>query len=260
MNELKIFENQEFGKVRTVIKDGDVWFVGKDIAEILGYSNTNEAISRHCKGVAKHEVGVETGKKANGETSYQNIMFSIIPERDVYRLIMRSKLPNAEKFEEWVVSEVLPAIRKHGGYLTPQKIEDILSNPDTIIRLATDLKEEREKRLQAEKKIELDKPKVMFAEAVESFVDSILVREMAKLLSKNGINLGEKKFYQWLRDNKYVQLTCNELTQRAVNLGVLELKEGMRFGKNKTLVPCFTTKVTGKGQIYFMNKLKKEMI
>lgn len=260
MNEMKIFNNEDFGKVRTVLKDGEVWFVAKDIAEILGYSNTNEAISRHCKGVAKHEVGVETGKKANRETAYQNIMLSIIPERDVYRLIMRSKLPTAEKFEEWVVGDVLPAIRKHGGYLTPQKIEEALLSPDTIIRLATDLKAEREKRLQAEKQIELDKPKVIFAEAVEASVNSILIRDMAKLLNKNGINIGEKRLYQWLRDNNFVQKTCNKPTQRAVNLGVLELKEGLRFGKNKVLVPCFTTKVTGKGQIYFMNKLKKELM
>lgn len=209
-NELQIFENVEFGKVRTIEKNDEVWFVAKDIAEILGYSNTNEAISRHCKGVAKHEVGVETGKKANGETAYQNIMLSIIPERDVYRLIMRSKLPTAEKFEEWVVGDVLPAIRKHGGYLTPQKIEEALLSPDTIIRLATDLKAEREKRL-----------------------------------------------YQWLRDNNFVQKTCNKPTQKAVDLGVLKLDEGFRFGKDKELIPYFTTKVTGKGQIYFINKFKK---
>ncbi len=257
MNELKIFENQEFGKIRTVIKDGDVWFVGKDIAEILGYYETNDMTrwleddeKETIKDFDPEEIGVSNKVR----------MITLINESGLYNAVFNSKKQEAKKFKKWVTSEVLPAIRKHGGYLTPQKIEDILSNPDTIIRLATDLKEEREKRLQAEKKIELDKPKVMFAEAVESFVDSILVREMAKLLSKNGINLGEKKFYQWLRDNKYVQLTCNEPTQRAVNLGVLELKEGMRFGKNKTLVPCFTTKVTGKGQIYFMNKLKKEMI
>jgi len=252
-NEMQIFENSEFGKVRTIEKNNEVWFVGKDVAEILGYSDTVSALKQHCKGVVKHHI-------PHPQSINKTIEVSIIPERDVYRLIMRSKLPTAEKFEEWVVGDVLPSIRKHGGYLTPQKIEDILSNPDTIIKLATDLKAEREKRLQAELKIELDKPKVIFAEAVESFVDSILIREMAKLLHQNGINLGEKRFYQWLRDNKYVQLTCNEPTQRAVNLGVLELKEGLRFGKNKVLVPCFTTKVTGKGQIYFMNKLKKELM
>lgn len=257
MNEMKIFNNEDFGKVRTVLKDGEVWFVGKDIADILGYSETNDM----TRWLDKDEK--ETLKDFDHEemeVSNKVRMITLINESGLYNAVFNSKKPEAKKFKKWVTSEVLPAIRKHGGYLTPQKIEDILSNPDTIIKLATDLKAEREKRIEAELKIELDKPKVIFAEAVESFIDSILIREMAKLLSKNGINIGEKKFYQWLRDNKYVQLTCNEPTQRAVNLGVLELKEGLRFGKNKVLVPCFTTKVTGKGQIYFMNKLKKELM
>jgi anti-repressor protein len=142
MNEIQVF-NFNSNSVRVVVREGEPWFVAKDVAEVLGYNNPRDAIREHCK----HAIsgGVVFSDAIGREQAY-----TIIPERDVYRLIMRSKLPGAERFEEWVVGEVLPSIRKHGAYLSPDKIEEVLSDPDTIIRLATTLKQEKEQRAIAE--------------------------------------------------------------------------------------------------------------
>ena len=134
-NEIQVFQNSEFGDIRTVTEDGGkVLFCGRDIAAALGYSNTRDALNRHCKGVVKRDTLTPGGEQE----------LSFIPEGDVYRLVCNSKLPTAEKFERWVFDEVLPSLRKHGGYLTPQKVEELLLYPDTILRLATDVKAERE--------------------------------------------------------------------------------------------------------------------
>lgn len=144
MNMPQIFENKEFGKVRVVEHNGVAWFVGSDVAKALGYERPNDAVNAHCKKINKFSYG----------NSPQGAMpYNIIPESDVYRLVMRSNLPGAERFQDWVVEEVLPAIRKHGGYLTPKKLEEALLNPDVLIRLATRLKEEREARVQAEARV-----------------------------------------------------------------------------------------------------------
>lgn len=140
----QIFENREFGKVRAVEHNGAPWFVGSDVAKALGYERPNDVVNAHCKKINKFSYG----------NSPQGAMpYNIIPESDVYRLVMRSNLPGAERFQDWVVEEVLPAIRKHGGYLTPKKLEEALLNPDVLIRLATQLKEEREARVQAEARV-----------------------------------------------------------------------------------------------------------
>lgn len=151
MNEMQVF-NFNTNSVRVVVREGEPWFVAKDVAEVLGYSDTNQAIRMHCKSATTLFEPVDlTGTIASGRGGARSgIQLTIIPERDVYRLIMRSKLPGAERFEEWVVGEVLPSIRKHGAYLTPSKIEEVLSDPDTIIRLATTLKQEKEQRAIAE--------------------------------------------------------------------------------------------------------------
>ena len=139
MNEMQVF-NFNTNSVRVVVREGEPWFVAKDVCDVLGYANARAAVALHCKGVAKYDAPTCGGIQG----------MTIIPERDVYRLIMRSKLPGAERFEEWVVGEVLPSIRKHGAYLSPSKIEEVLSDPDTIIRLATTLKQEKEQRAIAE--------------------------------------------------------------------------------------------------------------
>lgn len=172
MNELQTF-NFEQNSIRTVTIDDKIYFVAKDVAETLGFKNPRDAIIRHCRGVVKYDVIDSLGRMQ--ETT-------IIPESDVYRLITNSKLPSAEKFSDWVFEEVLPAIRKHGGYLTEQKIEEALLNPDTLIQLATNLKEEREKRKALEEEKQENKPYVSFAKSVEASVNSVLIRDYAKAI------------------------------------------------------------------------------
>ena len=204
MKELvKVFECEEFGKVRTVIKDDELWFVGKDIAEILGYSNPSKALSDHCKGYN------ETLLPSNGG----NQMMKIIPERDLYRLIMRSKLPNAEKFEEWVVGDVLPSIRKNGGYII-EKEDD--TDDDILARalvIAQDKIKKREERIKAlESKIEVDKPKVEYYEKVIDSESEFTITQIAKEVLMSGKALNKvlenqgvqyKQNGQWLLYSKY---------------------------------------------------------
>lgn len=251
MNKLQVFEERELlGKDFKIYGSAEnPLFLARDVAEWIDYdlTSTNKLVSM-----------VEEDEKLNGTIflSGQNREVTFLTEEGLYEVLMQSRKPIAKEFKK-EVKEILKSIRKHGGYLTPQKIEEALLNPDTIIQLATNLKEERIKRIEAERINEVNKPKVLFADAVEASIDSILVRDMAKLLHKNGVNIGEKRLYQWLRDNNFVQKTCNHPTQKAVDLGVLEIKEGVRFGENKELKPIFTCMVTGKGQIYFINKLKE---
>lgn len=254
MNEIQIFNNTEFGEIRTVEINDKPYFMATDIAKALGYSKPNNAISAHCRATLKHSTPI-SGKM-------QEVNF--IPEGDVYRLIARSKLPQAEKFEKWVFDEVLPSIRKHGAYMTPQKIEEVLLNPDTIIKLATDLKAEREHRMALETKIEQDKPKTIFADAVSSSKTSILIGDMAKLLRQNGIEIGQKRLFDWLRNNGYLikrkGSDWNMPTQRSVEMGLFEIKESTHLDGNGCNITTKTSKVTGKGQVYFINKFLKATV
>lgn len=247
MQELQVFNNNEFGQLRTINIDGKDYFVGKDIALALGYKNTNDAISRHCKWVVKHE-----GLKING------IEVALITEGDMYRLITHSKLPNAEKFEEWVFDEVLPSIRKHGMYATETTIDNILNNPDFGIRLLTELKEEKAKRKTLEEENKTNKPKVIFADAVAGSDDSILVGDLSKLLNQNGIDIGQNRLFEWLRKNNYLisrkGTSYNKPTQKSMDLGVFECKERTIIGANGKAKVGYTPLVTGKGQQYFINK------
>lgn len=251
MNKIQVFNNTEFGEIRTAEIEGKPYFMATDIAKALGYSRPNDAISAHCRATVKHSTPI-SGKM-------QEVNF--IPEGDVYRLIARSKLPQAEKFEKWVFDEVLPSIRKHGAYMTPQKIEEVLLNPDTIIKLATDLKAEREHRMALETKIEQDKPKTIFADAVSSSKTSILIGDMAKLLRQNGIEIGQKRLFDWLRNNGYLikrkGSDWNMPTQRSVEMGLFEIKESTHLDGNGCNITTKTSKVTGKGQVYFINKFLK---
>ena len=187
---------------------------------------------------------------------------TVINESGLYSLILSSKLPTAKCFKRWVTSEVLPAIRRHGAYLTEQKVEEILTNPDTIIKLATQLKLEREARKQAEALNEANRPKVIFAEAVSASKTSILVGELAKILRGNGIPIGQWRFFQWLRENGYLikrkGTDYNMPTQRSMELGLFEIKEGSYVNGDGVNVITKTPKITGKGQNYFINKFLKE--
>ena len=251
MNELKVFKNEEFGEVRTINKDNDVWFVGKDVAEILGYSDLNKAVAMHVD---------DEDKKLNDKTSpsFGQRGATLINESGLYSLILSSKLPTAKKFKRWVTSEVLPSIRKNGGYLTPEKVEEVLSNPDTIIKLATDLKEKRAKRKEAENRLEEAKPKVLFANAVTESDGTILIGDLAKFIKQNGRDMGQKRLFEQLRNDGFlIKQKCssyNMPTQRAMDMGLFKVKESSIVQPDGVVRLTRTVKVTGKGQIYFINK------
>ena len=246
-NEIKIFENPEFGQVRTIIEGEKMLFCGSDVAKALGYSIPSKAVNTHCKGVSKMEVPTNGG----------NQLMLFIPESDVYRLITHSKLPAAEKFERWVFDEVLPSIRKHGAYMTPDMLEQAITSPDFLIRLATELKNEQEKRKVLETKVEEDKPKVLFAEAVETAKTSILIGDLAKILKQNGVETGQKRLFEQLRRDGFLIKGGNSKnmpTQRAMEMGLFEVKETSISNPDGSIRITKTTKVTGKGQTYFVNR------
>jgi len=252
MNELKIFQNSEFGELGVLVIDGKEFFPATDCAKALGYTNPRKAIIDHCKGVTKRDALTDGG--------IQTINF--IPEGDLYRLIVRSQLPAAERFERWVFDEVLPAIRRHGMYATPDTVEAMLADPDTMIRTLTALKEERAARVALEAKAEADAPKVLFADSVAASKQSILVGELATLLRQNGIQIGQNRLFEELRRDGYLVRQSGERwnlpTQRAMELGLFEIKERTVNAPDGSVRLTRTTKVTGKGQIYFINRYRKE--
>lgn len=247
MNELKLFENPDFGNVRTLeTDDGRVMFCGKDVSIALGYSNPRDALARHCKGVVKCDALTKGGK--------QELAF--IPESDVYRLAFGSKLPNAERFTDWVAEEVIPSIRKHGAYMTDDVLKKALTSPDFLIQLATELKNEKEKNRQLKTQIEKDKPKTIFADAVSASASSILVGDLAKLIRQNGYDIGQKRLFSWMRDNGYLMKSgssYNLPTQYSMDREWFEIKETTVVHADGHTTVNKTPKVTGKGQIYFIN-------
>ena len=249
MTDLQNFNSPEFGAIRTIEKDGEPWFVGKDVAAALGYEKPTDAVRKH--------VDVEDRGISKMETPSGAQETTIINESGLYSLVLSSKLPTAKKFKRWVTSEVIPSIRKHGAYMTPDKLEEVLLKPDTLIQLAQNLKAEQEKRMALEVKMEEQKPKVLFAESVEAAKTSILIGELAKLLKQNGINIGQNRLFEWLRNNGYLirrqGSDYNMPTQRAMEMGLFEIKETTITHSDGHIHVSKTPKVTGKGQVYFVN-------
>lgn len=237
--------------VRLIEDGGQILFCGKDVASILGYKDATNALKLHCRGVVKHHPIVDSLGRS------QSARF--ITEPDLYRLITRSKLPEAEKFERWVFEEVLPSIRARGGYLTPDAVEKALSDPDFIIRLATELKEERGKRARLEAQVEADAPKVLFADAVSTAKTDILIGDLAKILRGNGVDTGQRRLFEWMRENGYLirqkGSSWNMPTQKAMDMGLFRVKESVITHADGHTTVHRTTKVTGRGQTYFVNKL-----
>ena len=243
---LQMFSNPRFGEVRTIEVDGNVLFCGSDIAKALGYANPSKALSDHCKGVTKRYTLTDGGKQE----------MSFIPEGDIYRLAARSKLPGADEFESWIFDEVLPSIRRNGAYMTPEVIERTLTDPDYIIQLATTLKMEQQKRRALEEKVKADAPAVFFAEAVTGADTNILIRDMAKLLAQNGTDIGGNRLYEVLRRDGYLIKSGSDYnmpTQKSMELGLFFVRETPRISKDGAVIDR-TTKVTLKGQKYFINK------
>ena len=244
MNELKVFTSEEFGDIRTMEISGQPWFVGKDVTDILGYQNGSRDINRHVDEEDKTKV-----KLFDGNQDKETI---IINESGLYGLILSSKLSSAKRFKRWVTSEILPSIRKNGGYVKGQ--EDM--TPEEI--MAAGLEVARKIIENKTKEIERMKPKEIFADAVATSHTSILVGDLAKLLKQNGVNTGQKRLYEWLRENGYLikrnGADWNMPTQKAMELGLFEVKESTVNNPDGSVRINRTTKVTGKGQQYFINK------
>lgn len=263
MNEIQIFNNPDFGTVRTLDDNGVILFAATDVAKILGYSNPYDAISRHCKGVVKHE-GVSQTTNQHGVTTNQTVEMSFIPESDLYRLVFGSKLPSAEKFTDWVTETVLPSIRKHGAYMTPETLQAAILNPDTMIQLCQQLKTEQDKNKALSEENAKLAPKGLFADAVSVSDRCILVSELAKLLKQNGIETGQNRLYEQLRADGFLvkdrkRSDFNMPTQKAMELGLFKVRESTRVHSDGHTTIDKTTKVTGKGQIYLINYyLKKQ--
>lgn len=244
MNELMVFNNKEFGKIRTIEIDEKIYFVGKDIANILGYSNTKKAITDH---VDDDDKGVTKCDTLGGKQS-----LIIINESGLYSLILSSKMPKAKQFKHWITAEVLPSIRKHGMYAT----KDLLDNPDLAIEAFKRLKEEKDNNKLLAEKLESQKDKVLFAESVETSNNSVLIGDLAKILKQNGNDIGQNRLFEWLRENGYLIKngdSRNIPTQKAMDKKLFEIRERTIISPNGHTKIIRTTKVTGKGQIYFIN-------
>ncbi|MCJ8008938.1 BRO family protein [Lederbergia wuyishanensis] len=249
MNQLQRVFDYKGQEIRTVMHNNEPWFVAKDVCDILEISNSRHALTR-LEDEEKADVVLNDGR--------QNRSFSIINESGLYELIFASRKLEAKTFKKWVKQEVLPSIRKHGAYMTPEKIEEVLLNPDTIIKIATQLKDEQQKRIEAEQRIKQQQPLVAFAEACMTSDKSLLVREVAKLCSKNGIITGERRLWQKLREWKLVFANKNEPYQEYIDRGYFEIAQGVK-GSSKGAFTWLTTRVTPKGQSYIINRLKKEL-
>lgn len=250
MNDLQIFKNTEFGEIRTMTIGNEPWFVGKDVAEVLGYSNTRDALNKR---VDDEDKGV-----ANCDTLGGTQEMTIINESGLYSLILSSKLPKAKEFKRWVTSEVLPAIRKHGAYMTEQTLEQALTSPDFLIKLATELKTERAKRAELEAENTEMKPHAILGKAITTANTSILIGDFAKILRQNGVNIGAKRLFQWLREHGYLirrkGSDWNMPTQKSMELKLFEIKESVHIDGNGCNIIARTPKITGRGQSYFVNK------
>lgn len=243
MNEVQLFKNQEFGSVRTLVINSEPWFVGKDVAEALGYSKARNAIATHIDSEDKKDAPIQGTLGGVQE-------MTVINESGLYSLVLSSKLPSAKKFKRWVTSEVLPTLRKTGQYQVKE-----LSGSELMAKA---LIEAQSVLAAKDKVIEEMKPKVVFADAVATSHTSILVGELAKILKQNGIEMGQKRLFAWLREKGYLikrqGTDYNMPTQKAMELGLFEIKEGSYVNGSGVNITTKTPKVTGKGQQYFINK------
>lgn len=246
MNELKQF-NFENNQVRTLLINNEPWFVGKDVADILGYQNSSRDINRHVDEEDRQNY-------QNGTSEINNRGMTIINESGLYSLVLSSKLPNAKKFKHWVTSEVLPQIRKTGSYATPQ-----LTGEELMAKALIEAKSVLERQ---NKQIIEMKPKAIFADAVATSDTSILIGDLAKLIKQNGTDIGQKRLFERMRNDGYLIKTGtskNMPTQKAMEKGLFEVKERVISNPDGSTRITRTTKVTGRGQIYFINMFKKEL-
>lgn len=254
MNGIQIFDNKEFGEVRTVVIDSEPWFVGKDVAVILGYQNGSRDINRHVDEEDRHKVMLFDGNQ-DKETI-------IINESGLYSLILSSKMPDAKKFKHWVTSEVIPSIRKNGGYISGQENltdEELLSK---ALLVAQNKIADRDRIIASkQERIEQMRPKEIFADSVATSKNSILIGDLAKMICQNGVEIGQKRLFDWMREKGYLIKTGsskNLPTQKSIDLGIMEVKERALSNPDGSVRITLTPKVTGKGQVYFVNKFLGE--
>ena len=252
MNAPQIFTHEAFGRIRAVERGGQPWFIAKDVCDCLELGNTTEAL----RGLDDDEKFTLSNPEGNPRAGIP-LELNIISEPGLYSLILRSRKPEAKAFKRWLVHEVIPAIRRHGVYATPQTVEAMLNDPETTIKILTALKEERAQRQALEARAEADRPKIVFAESIEVARTSILVGEMAKLIKQaTGHDIGQNRFFEWLRDRGYLHKSGSQRnmpTQRSIDAEWMEIKEGTRIGSSGECHITRTTKITGRGQIYFVN-------
>ncbi|MBG9721756.1 phage antirepressor Ant [Bacillus mycoides] len=249
MNQLQVFNNKEFGQVRTVVQGEAVWFVSKDVCEILELSQPHRSIAR----LDEDEKGRHTMTTHGGKQE-----MTIINESGLYSLILTSRKPQAKVFKKWVTSEVLPSIRKHGAYMTDQVLEQAVTNPDFAIGLLTKLKEEKEKLAAAQQQIVQQQLLVTFAEACMQSDKSLKVSEVAKLAAKHNIKIGQRQLFAKLREWNLMFKRSTEPTQPAVEKGLFEITQGVKQKPSGEPFTWTTTYVTPKGQAYIIDRLKKE--
>lgn len=266
MNNLKIFENEEFGQLSVIVKNNKEYIEAIEVATILGYSNPRDAICRHCdkEGIVFSDVGVVTGYRKDNSEIIQVVSKKFIDEGNLYRLIIRSKLPTAKRFENWIVNDVLQSIRKDGVYMSEEIINKTLDDPDFIIEIATKLKYERQQRRLLEEKanhleatITIDKPYTNFGKSIATSSDAITIGQFAKVLNNNNINIGRNRLFSILRDNGYL-IKCgkdkNMPKQLYVAQGLFKVSESIVRTVEGDLLTA-TTLITGKGQMYFLDLL-----
>ena len=251
MNNLQIFDSPDFGQIRTIQQNGEPWFVGKDVADILGYQNGSRDVNRH--------VDEDDRQNYQNGTFESNRGLTIINESGLYSLILSSKMPKAKEFKRWVTSEVIPAIRKTGGYIAGSENMTDAEIMAKAVLVAQNTIQQRDQRIkELESDVAAAKPKVLFADAVSASDSTILIGDLAKILKQNGYNTGQKRLFQWLRDNGYLikrqGADYNSPTQRSMELGLFRVKETPIIHADGHVTVNKTVKVTPKAQIYFANK------
>ena len=260
MNEIKIFTNDQFGQIRTINQNGEPWFVAADVCDFFQVTNRNrvmQQVDQADKGGTQMDTpgGKQTLTIIN-EAGLYDLLFALQPTkaRGVSDEYVNERIAQLKTFKRWITHEVIPAIREHGMYATPDTVEKILEDPDTIIRILQEMKEERARRVKAEEQIRLDAPKVLFADCVSQADTDILVGELAKLLKQNGMDIGQNRLYEKLRAEGFIMKNSTIPTQRAMEMGLFRVIERSIMQPNGTTRITQTTKVTGKGQQYFVNR------
>lgn len=254
MNNIKIFNSPDFGQIRTIQQNGEPWFVGKDVADILGYSNSSKAIPQH--------VDEEDRQKQNLPTAQNGKLVAaswLINESGLYSLILSSKMPKAKEFKRWVTSEVIPAIRKTGGYIAgSENMTDAEIMAKAVLVAQSTIRQRDQRIKELENDVAVAKPKVLFADAVSASDSTILIGDLAKILKQNGHPIGQKRLFNWMREQGYLIKRAgadyNSPTQRAMEMGLFKIKETAISHSDGHVSVSKTTKVTGKGQQYFINK------